>query len=218
MCVFSNRCVDTSINFKFDNKVIPVDPNLRVLGVYLDSKLSLSYFCQSLVSNTAGVISLLGKCRKYLQLIDALHIYLTIIRPRLEYCSLLLTSIATQDSNLLEKCQNRAIRIILQAPYDFSMTTGRLMLNIHTLCSRRKFFLAKFIDYNITKKKLSHSLLNIINSHPCSQRELRNPCKLILPTPRTNYGKRTFIYNVIKRQKYKTQNAKELLSHQLVDH
>ena len=123
-CVFSNRSVDKTLQLKYLDSTLSPDNTLKLLGVILDSKLTMSDHCQSIVNKTSGTISLLGKCRKYLELPQALQIYTSIIRPRFEYCPLLLTALSKHDSYLLEKCQNRALRIILQAPTAFSMTDG----------------------------------------------------------------------------------------------
>ena len=202
-CVFSNRSVDKTLQLKYLDSTLSPDNTLKLLGVILDSKLTMSDHCQSIVNKTSGTISLLGKCRKYLELPQALQIYTSIIRPRFEYCPLLLTALSKHDSYLLEKCQNRALRIILQAPTAFSMTDGRIMLNIHTLSSRRQYFFAKTIDYSLPKKKLSAKLLSLLDNQSTrkSGPKLRNPCQLILPNPRTFYGKRTFTYCAIKHKK-----------------
>ena len=214
-CIFANRTIDSSRQINYENTHLPIANSLKILGVTLNSNLSMSKHCQNIVSKLSGINSLFGKCRNYLDLPQALQVYLTIIRPHLEYCPLLLTSLSSYDSDLLEKCQNRAIRIILNAPRTLSMTDGRILLGVHTLSSRRKYFFAKFIEHNLKKKKVAHSILSLFSSHinPKLTLNLRNSCRLILPTPRTQYGKRTFAYQCIKYQKSTNPKPKEFLSY-----
>lgn len=211
-CVFSNRKIDHRKHLKIPNTVIPLDSTLDLLGIKLDSKLSFSDHCTNLSNKVTSTLTLFRRCRKYLDLPQALDIYLTIIRPRLEYCPLLLTHMADKNSNLIEKCQNKAIRIILQAPTIFSITDGRSMLNLSTLKSRRYCQQAKLIDKVAKLKNISPALLNVINAPLSHKHNLRNSCKSILPSFRTDYGKRTFNYNFILRHKTIRNPPHSLLS------
>ena len=52
-------------------------------------------------------------------------------------------------TEIIEKLQNKAIRIIVSAPKRFSVTTGRSILNLPKLQSRRQYYLF----HNFTHKK-----------------------------------------------------------------
>ena len=71
---------------------------------------------------------------------DSLKTYEILIRSILEYCSAIYLDAAQKVTEIIEKLQNKAIRIIVSATKKFSVTTCRSLLNLPTLQSRRKYF------------------------------------------------------------------------------
>ena len=70
--------------------------------------------------------------------------YKILIRPILKYCSRIYLDAAQKVTETIEKAQNKAIRIIVSAPKKFPVTTGRSLLNLPTLKSRRQYLFHNF--------------------------------------------------------------------------
>ena len=56
---------------------------------------------------------------------ESLKTYKILIRPILEYCSVIYLDATQKVTETTEKVQNKAIRIFASAPKRFSLTTGR---------------------------------------------------------------------------------------------
>ena len=143
-CIFSNRKVSKNYAIKVDDTNIQSQANLSLLGVILDSGLTLNQHVNKLCSKANSLVHLSSKFNSFLN-VERLEVYTSIIRPHLEYCSSLLLGCSQKLSCTIESAQNRATRIILSAPKKFSVTAGRLQLNLPTLNSRRGYLCHKFV-------------------------------------------------------------------------
>ena len=131
-------------------------------------------------------------------------IYTSIIRSKLEYCSnVYASSLSAGNAMLLERCQNRAVRVICHAPLTFSATDGRISFGIHTLASRRNVRFDESVQLLISGRGSTH--LQDMISRQKGGRSLRTDCSLILPNATNNCGKRRFTFRAISSLKRATQ-------------
>ena len=145
---------------------------------------------------------------------ESLKTYKTIVRPILEYCSAIYLDTTQKVTGTIEKVQNRAIRIIVSAPKKFSVTTGRLLLNLPTLLSRRQYLFHNFTHKKVAKNKASKHILNLVQKSRKHQRCLRSNCTIIKPSYRTNFGKSALL-NLLHQFTLKDKSAKTLLTFDL---
>ena len=125
------------------------------------------------------------------------------LRPKLEYCSNVLhASLQLCSCGQLEKCQNRALRVICNTRGDFSATAARQLLEVSTLVSRRDCRFRSFVRC-VAKRQCSPYLVEILES--CPKRSvnmtLRGDCEYVVPTVTNEYGKRSFLYRCINALK-----------------
>jgi hypothetical protein len=193
-CMFSNRKLKGVYTINIDDLTIHSNDSLSLLGIKLDPKLDLISHTHSVASKACSLLYLTSKLKKYLNVEQLLQTYTLLIRPRLEYCSSILLACTQKNSNVLENVQNRAIRIILSAPKKFSVTTGRLLLNLPTLSSRRLYLFHRFVHTKMSKMLASYYLLDLVTkSYLHHSFSLRSAHSLVKPTFRTNLGKTSFI-------------------------
>jgi hypothetical protein len=192
-CTFSNRSVSDAHSITINSTEIRPSNTLTLLGVTLDSSLSFNPHVTNLVSKASKLIYLTSKFRKYLNVEQALKAYTAIVRPSLEYCPSILLDTTQKNLALLEGAQNRAIRIIVSAPRQFSVTSGRLLLNLPTLASRRRYLFAKFIKYKLSKFKASNLLLELLKNSSSHNLSLRRKHTYIKPCYRTHFGRGSFL-------------------------
>ena len=112
---------------------IPLDDQLTLLGVTLDSNLNFEAHVSKIVKKAKQSIYLLKRIRKFLNYEEAKLIYTSVIGTRLKYCATILTFATKNIQSRLESCQNKPIRVICRAPKIFFVTDGRLSLSLHTL-------------------------------------------------------------------------------------
>ena len=210
-CIFSNRKILGTHNLSIGSIKIQSQPNLKILGVILDSNLTFTSQIENITKKSNKLLYLISRAKKYMNVEQALTAYKTTIRPILEYCFSIYMLNSQKNSNALEKVQNKAIRVILSAPSRFSVTTGRLLLNLHTLTSRRNYLFHKFVHKRIAKRKVSKHILLIINNSSHHNRSLRQKTILIKPTFRTQHGQSSLI-NLLHTFSNKLLASKNYLS------
>ena len=193
LCVFSNRKILSKPEIHINGCMIKIQDNLNILGITLDPLLTFSPHIKNMVSKANKLIHLSSKLHKFLNVEQAIALFKSIVRPTLEYCPSLLLHISSKNSQQIEKIQNRAIRIILSAPKKFSITTGRALLNLPTLKSRRQYLFNKFIKKKLLKGHASRHLLQIFSNAHSHNRTLRSSHNFIKPYYRTNTGQATFL-------------------------
>lgn len=191
-CIFSNRKIDNNYSITVSDTKIQSVGTLSVLGVQLDSELSFAPHIDSVCRKASSLVYLSSKFRKYLNVEQARLAYTSIVRPVLEYCSSLFLNTSQRNILALERVQNRAIRIILTAPVKFSVTSGRILLNLPTLISRRKYLFHKFVHKKVLNKKASHYIIKAVETSRSHNLSLRSHINIIKPYFRTNYGKSSF--------------------------
>lgn len=201
LCIFSSKPIPSNTKIVLDNKEFPCQNSINLLGIQLDKSLTLNSHVNTTTSKASQLLFLMTKFRKYLTVSQAVDVYATIIRPKLEYCSSLLLNTSKINMSKLESVQNKAIRRILKAPRVFSVTDGRRILNLHTLKSRREYLFSKFVFKKFCKNQASRNLLNLYHSQPSHNRSLRSSCPIIKPSVNNTYGIRTFNQLVLSKLK-----------------
>ena len=196
--VFCNRPSSVT-SLTLDNHTIRIQPHIKLLGVWLDSKLSFSHHIHNTTSVARSTIYALRKIRPYLNTEQCKLIYTSIIRPKLEYCSSLFLTITKSLNTKLERAQNKAIRIICRAPPIFSINDARPLVDLPTLASRRSHTFSKRIKALYFSESTDSVLLILMSASTKSyQRSLRSHCNLSLPAANSKFGLQTFTYQAIK--------------------
>ena len=146
---------------------------------------------------TAG-ISAIRQIRPFVDQDTLILIYNAIVRPYLDYCSEVWDVFGDAQSKRLQKRQNRAARIILNASNDVEHTIALRALGMELLQMGRKKAKAK-IMYKLLNKLGPKSLTNLdLFSYKGEKTNyhLRNISSgLCLPKPRTNNMKNSFMYD-----------------------
>ena len=186
----------------FKGSTVVVKSEVKLLGLTLDTNLTFVPYVRQLVGMCNNTLYALRKVRAYMTKSDCLIVYKTMIRPRLEYCSCVLhSSRAVLIEEELEKCQNRAIRVICSQPRNhgsaiFSVSRAREELELPLLSVRRQAHFSRLV-HDLCKGKASPYLYAMLCSCGSSTRDLRRGCRFILPSVRTDRGKSAFVYAVV---------------------
>ena len=197
--IFSNRSTLSFTSVAVDGHNIPVQPHVKLLGVWLDSKLNFSHHIDCCTSAANSSIYVLRKIRPYLDSEQCKLIYTSIIRPKLEYCSSLLLSITKSLATKLERSQNKAIRAICLAPSIFSVNDARSLVGIHTLASRREYYFSQRIRTLYASEPHNHPLYNLLTSNVSAHnRYLRSCCTLAIPSVNSHFGHQSFSYQATR--------------------
>ena len=176
---------------------IPITQSLQILGITIDSKLSFTPHCNKACSSASSLLYAFRRIRHLLTTPQATLLYTSVIRPRLEYCSTLLIGTAQANIDKLEKCQNKAIRIIYKIPQrthtGFSVTQAREALELPSLTRRRNSRIEKIIALANNPSTTTTTAFNLLISQNITHKTshiTRSATTHILPHARTNLGKR----------------------------
>ncbi|KAI8512996.1 hypothetical protein Bbelb_096350 [Branchiostoma belcheri] len=170
---------------------VPVTRTAKGLGFTFDSKLSFQDHVKSTVSKASSRLHYLRLLTKQgMSVVDLVQVYLSLIRPVLEYGHVLLVGCNEEQSASMERVQKRALRII-------SCGGRRAVPNLPTLKERRES-----AAVNLFKAMLNpdHPLHDLVPPERATAtgRQLRNSNTFTLPKARTLRLKQSFIHCAVR--------------------
>ena len=114
----------------------------KYLGVVLDERLSWNEHVKAVVSKAGRRVGMLGGVRRYITFQSANVIYMSVIRPILEYCAGVWACCGEVNSESLEALQRRAGRIVIKTS---SSDTAMEALELQSLKTRRNDHFFKLV-------------------------------------------------------------------------
>lgn len=119
-----------------NNQTIEKVSEMKYLGVILDENISLKQNVNYIVKKVAKKVNFLRRLSKNISMFARLTIYKTIIAPHFEYCSSLLLYLNNNEMQILQKMQNKAMRVILQCNRYTPINSMLQILNFMTVRQR----------------------------------------------------------------------------------
>ena len=141
MCFGSQHLITNAGDLVIKVKSEPVErvPTYKYLGIVMDEKLTFNNHVNKTIKSASYQLSLLRRVRPMLTPYAALQIYKAMILPVIEYGNILYD---TANANLLAKLQtiqNKALKVVYQAPRLTPSVTTHNEAKIKPLKYRRKF-------------------------------------------------------------------------------
>ena len=147
----SNKRSPVSFSYVINSQPIKWSSQLRYLGVFFDSHLKWSAHCRHTVAKATRKLNLLRRslfgCPSAVKSLA----FTSIVRPHLEYASVVWNPYTSADVNLLEAVQNRAARWICATwdPVTYSWSKSSLTclheLAWPSLVQRRTYFIVDYL-------------------------------------------------------------------------
>lgn len=100
----------------FNNEYVMRVESFKYLGVFFDQNLSWKLHAQNVLKKITPYISILSKIRHYLNKKTLMTFYYAHIHSRLTYCLPVWQGINTEYKNLIQRAQNKAIKLINSLP------------------------------------------------------------------------------------------------------
>ena len=194
-CLFINATKTESMLFWTSSRLSNIDSfsvningvpikrvtEFRYLGVVFDERLSWNEHIKSILCKAGKCVGMLGRVRRHITFHSANTVYISMIRPIIEYCSCVWACCGEVNSGTLERLQNRAARIVAQTPDSNSAIE---FLKWNTLKMRRDQNV-----YKLVKKSLNGQCPQYFYRDVC-KRTTRQSNRLHLPLVRTERAKR----------------------------
>ena len=105
----------SEINIQLDGHPISRVEHTKSLGLNIDDRLSWSNHIKDLCRKISSAIGALRRIRPLISQSTAVQIYNALIQPHFDYCAPVWDGLSSYLCEKLQKLQNRAARVILQA-------------------------------------------------------------------------------------------------------
>ena len=184
----------SELNIRLDNQPISRVEHAKSLGLIIDDRLSWSNYIKELCRKISSAIGALRRTRSLVSQSTAVQIYNALIQPHFDYCAPVWDGLSSYLCQKVQKLQNRAARVILQANCEVNSSLLLETLKWEQLSLRRKKHKAIMMFKSLNG--LAPVYLQDLFSERPTDYHLRDSFrKLNLPKPRTNYLKRSFGYS-----------------------
>ena len=181
------------LNLKInDNDIVQVD-KFKYLGIVIDCELKWNVHTDELCKKVGKMISFLGRLRNYVNETVLKLVYNAAIMPHFDYGDVLWHSGTKSQVDMFQKLQNRAGRIILK----YKLSEHKPISEIHDILNwemlenrqvRHSYTLMYKIFHDLALVYLKEKFIVKTTNYA-----LRST-NLVLPTPKTQNCKRTFLY------------------------
>ena len=183
----SRRPLPTPLSIKLAQDALTKVQSHRHLGVILSHDLRWSNHVDYILTKATRLLSVLRRLRSSLDQESLSHMYLTYIRPILEYACTAWGNLGTTQVDRLERFQRRAAKIILRRPLFAPSNHDELLATIGwpSLASRRKYFRA-VLGHRMATSNIPQHLRDYIPSRPTHMHNTRKPPFFQLSTTNTS--------------------------------
>ena len=124
-----------------------------------------------------------------------LNIYNSLVQPHFDYYSLVWGNCGKTLSNKLQKLQNRAARVITSSNFDVDVDSLFHKLSWKDLKSQRQIQNALMVFKSLNELVPEYPTSKFIKRNESNYSLRDSVNKLVVPFPRTNYLKNSFIYS-----------------------
>ncbi|XP_014214052.1 uncharacterized protein LOC106643426 [Copidosoma floridanum] len=121
------------------NVPLEFSSEITVLGVVLDSELTLRAHCTAVSRKCFGTLSRLRRCRDCLPVDTRLLLVKLLVFSHLEYCASLFLGISGEMRRKLERCKNAVLRFVDGTPKWHHITPVYKKYSILSLEGRIKY-------------------------------------------------------------------------------
>ena len=128
----------SEINIQLDGHPISRVEHTKSLSLNIDDRLSWSNHIKDLCKKISSAIGALRRIRPLISQSTAVQIYNALIQPHFDYCAPVWDGLSSYLCEKLQKFQNRAARVILQANCEINSSLLLETLKWDKLSSRRR--------------------------------------------------------------------------------
>lgn len=189
---FSRKLDPLIFNYNLDNSVLDRPEFVKDLGVIFDSKLTFSKHIEECVAGAYKCLGfILRNSRDFKSLPTLRLLFITFVRSKLEYASIVWNPNYNIHITLLEKVQRRFFKsatFILEGNYPIRGTPQELFLSKFDMCSllRRRVMCTIIFLYKIINNKINCPSITSLIKYRVPRLTARTSNILMVPTPRTN--------------------------------
>ena len=144
--------IDTELELNLNNHTIKASSSVDLLGLTIDQHLSFKEHIERISKKCHGLLGVISKSRHILPLKLLKLTYTALVRPHLEYCSLITACASKTNRNKLDVVQKIASRIIFNEARDAHAAPLLQKLGLQSLDERRTLKILKTVDKILDNK------------------------------------------------------------------
>ena len=164
----------------------------KSLGVYVDQNINWECHIENISKKIACAIGAIKRIRHLTPFNVLIKVYNSLIQPHFDYCNVVWGNCNKGLSEKLQRLQNRAARILMSASYDSNLDDLFRALGWYQRLEQKSILMFKTL-HGMTPDYLRSRFVYRDNARAYRLRNTEN--KLVLPQPRTDYLKRSFLYS-----------------------
>ena len=192
MLLSSSNIDNSNISLCIDDITLKPEPHAKILGVFLDDKLSFSQHVSISCTKAARQLNALARISRYLNISSRSLLYNSFVRSNFNYCAMVWHFCGKTNNSKIEKIQERALRIIYR-DYESSYEDLLSAAEVPTMLTRR----IRVILLEVFKSiyMLNSDCLNDMFKIKDGNYSFRNTRKLLQPKKKTTtFGLRSIAY------------------------
>ena len=139
-CFLTHRSLDPLPILKMGSVDIVQTNTLNILGLTIESDMRWNAHIFSVAKNAAKNLGFLKRCKKYFSPSDLRNIYVSYIRPKMEYNSHIWAGASGVSLQLLDRVQNRAKKLIGDPQIAETLDSLELRRNVGCLTLFYRYF------------------------------------------------------------------------------
>jgi len=196
--LFSKKIKNPDIFLKLEDTVIPQVDETKYLGVILDKNLSFNSHCNYVKSKLTKLSSVFHYISRFIDPVEVKSIYFAYALPYLQYGIELFGLSSKKNTNILQRSQNKLIKLLSsKGKYD-SATEIHNKLQIFTVEQLTIYFVCNFV-FKSTNGMLPNVFENyFVFLRDTNHRSHRFINNLIIPFYRTELGCKSVKYSGAK--------------------
>ena len=172
--------------------------NLKILGVYIDSKLNWTKQTNYVKKNSINIIRNLHRIKHILPTKEKIRLYNSMVTPHFGYADVVWNGCGIVNARKLQSAQNFAVRTIVNKRKRDSATPILKELRFLNLQQKRQVHEAVFIHKSLLNQQSENINERYKNQQPFSNTRFAAAGKLILPKHRTSKFQNSPFYRTIK--------------------
>ncbi len=169
----------------------------KLLGIYLDEFLNFNAHTNILCNKLSKSLYCINRAKNFLNIKNLKILYYALIHSHLNYCSIILNSTTQQNKNRILKLQKKAIRIVTKSKFN---DHTQPLFNEHRILTYDKivYLNSAMFMHSIVFKYAPSSFDNVWERTEDRETgyELRQNNTFIVPRPRTEFFKKSPIYQL----------------------
>ncbi len=212
--LFSLKTTNEPIRLSFDGTEISFVNNHKHLGVTLSNNGKWHDHINNIISSSSKILGIMRKLKFQLSRTSLNQIYISYMRPILEYSSVVWDGCSDYEKSTLEKIQNEAARIVTGLTRSVSLANLRQEIGWQELSDRRtvqKLSIMYKADNNITPSYINNLLPPTIRD--ITNYNLRNRNNINIPSSRLEIHKQSFIPSSVQLWNNVDPNIRALDTH-----